>query len=317
MVAPLLSAAACHLDDELKRYFERRIVTALGEGFPVVKDPVSTSPVPGQVVRFFAGGDFVDLSRAIATHLFNCQSGATSPGLLTVVAGTVEDRACIALLKLEKQSGVRLTRLGPPGHETFDIEQVKELIFTDETRVFKVGLFPSCDGEEALAGLVCDTQRGNRPGTHVAAFFLGSFLGCTLAEAPDTTTQSFFSASQDYFNTQVQDPAVRARYEIALLAEMGSESNRVRPRAFAESALRVRDRDPYLAALKEANAPVHQFQKDIALIASQIGRLSVLFESGVKISGSREGFERSVTIREDDQGTLAVVRGNVERIRGG
>lgn len=316
VVAPLLSDVESTTDDDLRRYFERRIVGTLAEGFPVASEPQTASPVPLELAGYFNGADFAEMSRAVATHLFNCQTPSTSPGLLTVLSGQVDGRDCLALLKLEKQTGVRVQRQGAPGRKTFGIEQVKELMLTDETRVFKVGLFPSCRAPADLEGLVCDNQGGYRPVVQIAAFFLGKFLGCRLVERADVITQRFFETSQQHFNTAIADAEVRARYEIALLAELSNENTRVRPRAFAETYLRLRDQDPYIAALK-IRSTAHQFPKDVSLIAPHIKRMSLWFKSGVRITGTTEGFEESVTISVEGDETVALVRGNIDKIRGG
>ena len=104
-------------------------------------------------------------------------------------------------------------------------------MLTEKTRVFKVGLFVQ-SGTELLQieGAVSDLQRGYRPTTEVADFFLKKFLGCELLEAPEITTKRLLQTTESFIREVVDDPQTKARYEIAILSELSSQSAEFHPR---------------------------------------------------------------------------------------
>jgi nucleoid associated protein NdpA len=198
-----MSEVTSPLDDDLKAYFEKRILDNLkAAAFPVVVDRGIESPTPELVFRQLTDRrtDFTEISRAIGEHLFESQATvASSPGLLVVVAGTVDVGPCIALLKLQKQEGVRLERTGARGQETFSVEHLRQLMLTEETRVFKVAVFPAQDLSEVgdVHGIVSDKQRPYVAEKQVADFFLRTFLGCQVRDNPSQSHQHLLSLDRE------------------------------------------------------------------------------------------------------------------------
>lgn len=315
--APGLSDVPSTLDAQLRGYFRERITRTLGTAaVDVVYDDETTSPVPTDIVETFtsAGRRFVQSSRAIATHLYNSQTGINSAGLLVVIDSHIDGAAALAVLKLEKEEGVRVHRQGPDGHSTFSIEFLRELMLTDKTRVFKAGLFPTVNALDQLAGLVSDNQRGFGPGSDVADFFLRRFLGCKLAEAPEVTTKQFFDAAEDFVN-RIADPERRAKYGLGLLAEMNSQEDTVSPRGFARRVLEEGDRDDFMEALEAAGIE-RRFDKDIRRIHTRVRQLSMDFVSGLRLAGTPDAFE-NVQVRERAQGTAEVtIRDRIRKVSG-
>ena len=133
------------------------------------------------------GPGLIETSKAVAQHLFNAQQNVrSSPGLLVVASGTVDTGACLAVLKLQKQEGLNLERVGSSGAETYSLEHLKRLMLTNDTRVFKVALFEA-DGvvdPDDVHALVSDKQRFSSPEKRMADFFLKGFLGCRLRDDP-------------------------------------------------------------------------------------------------------------------------------------
>src|SRR5260370_11962439 len=85
--------------------------------------------------------DFIQMSRKLAESLFAQHTGATSPGLLCVMAVTAGSKIGLAILKLERQEGAEIKFHGEEGHRSFDMDLLENLFLTDKTRLFKSALF--------------------------------------------------------------------------------------------------------------------------------------------------------------------------------
>lgn len=168
-----------------------------------------------------------------------------------------------------------------------------------------------------IDGAVSDKQRGYQPKTEVADFFLKRFLGCQLLEAADITTKQFFNAAEEFINGHISDPARKARYNIALLAEMNNSSAVVRPRDFAQQHLELDDRQPFIAHLETNNLPIAVIEKDKTLVASQIQRLQVEFSSRLSVLGSPQAFQEHVKISQMEDGrTRLVIEDQLNQVHG-
>jgi hypothetical protein len=201
---------------------------------------------------------------------------------------------------------------------TFNIEHLRELMLTSKTKVFKIGLFVKRDGSDGgIEGAVSDKQRGYLPKTEVADFFLKRFLGCNLVEAPDVSTKRFFNATEEFINEEVDDPLRKARYNIALLAELNDTGTVLRPRDFAQRHLDVDDRQRYITFLETKDVPTTAIQKDKTLIAGQIQRLQIDFSSGLAVLGSPESFREHVQMSQLDDGRTRVqIEDRLNRVHG-
>lgn len=317
---PTLSEIESPLDQSLKNYFREKIITSLERAaFDVDLDEDSTSPVPQLVLANLSGSEtLVDVSRDMANHLFGCQTGVNSSGLLAVAQASVQGQLALAILKLEKEEGVRVLQGTHRGRRTFNMEHIRQLMLTEQTRVFKVGLFlQEGDSLASIDAAVSDKQRGYQPSTEIADFFLKKFLGCRLREEPEVVTKRFFQVAQDFVNTQISDPASRGRYEIALLASLSSEAPSLDPTAFACDYLLGRHRRAFVDSLADAGAPTRIFTKDIALIEHQLQRIQMNFESGVVVVAPPETFDNEVKMESLDDGkTRLQIEDRMKDIRG-
>ena len=326
--APILSEVESPLNPGLKNFFRERMTRSLGSAaFDVRFDPSTTSPVPGHVADDLGPrrGSFVNVSRAIAQHLFDSQTGVNPAGLLVVIRGTVQGGRMCALLKLEKETGARAHQTNIDGRRTFRLDHLRDLMLTEKTKVFKAGLFVPDDPDaglnavtaERVAGMVSDNQRGFHPTTAVADFFLKRFLGCLLSEAPSLATQKFFQAAEAFINEVVTDPPTKARYHVALLATMADQQTTIRPRVFADTHLASSDRQGFIAFLENRGVSQAVFDKDPTLIQSHLQRTAVDFESGVIVTAKPEVFEERITLTDAGEGrTRLEVVDRIKQVRG-
>lgn len=318
-VQPHLSEVESPATQDIKNYFRERIIGSLATAaYHVVPDSNTTSPVPQAVFSELADnfGNFVPDSHLMARHLFECQNLSNSPGLLVVAAGRIEAQPSLALLKLEREQGVRVEEEHIGGQMTFNIEHVRNLMLTDTTKVFKVGLFV-LEGEDVgnLEGIVSDKQRGYQPRTEIADFFLAKFLGCQLAEQAEVTTKRFFIAAQEFIN-DIPSPERRARYQLALLAELGSNRTTVRVASFASNHLAENDRAAFVQRMDE-NAIPRVLDKDTSRIQSQLQKIQMDFESGILVISPQGAFDDHIAIEElEDGDTRVSIRDRLSRVKG-
>jgi hypothetical protein len=174
-------------------------------------------------------------------------------------------------------------------------------MLTGKTRVFKVGLFSQVGGTSGpVEGLVCDKQKGYD--TTVASFFLERFLGCQLKELPELTTKRFLEATERFIHDDVQEPEKKARYQVALAAELGSTRTTVSPQTFANNNLEADDRASFIDKVAEAGVSQPSFSKDNTLVASHLRRIQWSFSSGVAVLASPDNVGREIQLEDLDDG---------------
>ncbi len=303
---PTLSDEECELTPDLITFFRQKIVGSLVKrAFDVQFDPSVHSVVPDLVFDILGEQqrDFVDVSRVMATHLYGAQTGVNTSGLLVVVQTTIERVRSLAILKLEKETGARVYPAQTNGRTTFTIEQLRDLMLTTNTRVFKVGHFvQEGNNVTTIEGLVSDNQGGKQQSGGVADFFLRRFLGCRYRELPEVTTRRFFEATELFLNDVIEDPERKVSYQMALLVTLTSQYNTVTPSGFAESHFALEDRQPYLQALQRAQVPTEEFPKDLSQLSSRLQRLKFEFENGVVILAPPNSVERGGEVTVTDMG---------------
>ena len=316
---PIYSEIESRLDDEIKKYIKEKIITTIDgtRSYEVVFKKDSKSPVPKCVKKLLIEGklNLVTLSKTIADHLNDLQSARSPGGLVTVIMGNIKEKVFVGVLKLEKEEGARLKQTKIKGLSTYDMVHFKDLILTEKTKLFKIGLFHSNSfGVTKFDGSVCDNQLSNSPYKEIADFFL-NFLGCELIGDPKKQTKEFFIASQEFFEKKVTNPVLKADYNIHLLSYITSNRKTIQPRTFAHANLNVNHKQPYINDLTEKGVRIREIQKDTSLIESKIKRIRMEFKSGVKITASQDVFEKHVNLKKQEDGkTKAEIIDNVKKV---
>lgn len=299
---PELSDLESDTNQVIRNFFRERMATALGRrAFAVELNPQPPSPIP-ELIRSFltdSKNNLVTTSQRMATHLYDSQSGVNPGGLLTVARGKVEGRKAIAVMKLERDEGTRVSRAGEQGHRTFSVSHVRDLMLTGRTRVFKVGLFSTLAPGD-IRGLVCDEQVP-RAGT-VAYFFLQTFLGCQFLETPELVTERAWELGQQFFNEAIDDPETKGRYQVALTAELASNRTSVSLEEFATNHLDPGDRLPFLEKYRLADIPTRSFAKDTRLIQPQLRRVQWTFQSDISVLADPEVVGNQLAVSQLDDG---------------
>ncbi len=319
-VDPVLSEIESTLDDEVRSYFHMKIAeTMLKVAFCVRFDPNTTSPAPVLIADALGPRhvSLLDMSQKLAHHLNNSQNAVNPGGLLTVIDATLDNKPAIAILKLEKEKGVRLNQTRVSGKLTFNVKQIKDLMLSDRTRVFKVGLFrKNGTAETDVVGDVSDTQTGYQPTKQMADFFRLGFLGCQYCEEPDLLTSRFFESSQRFVNT-ISDPVLKAKYQFAIFSELSSADQAVDPRGFAQRHLDPEHQDPFVGQMTKEHAPTETFPKDTSRIHNQLQRVQYDFAGGVTVLGTPDALEKTTTLdRLRDGRSRFTITDTLDRLKG-
>lgn len=306
---PILSDVESPLTDDLSRFFRDKIVEAIGSSsaFGAVVDSNQTSPIPRLASQLLSSPtcvDFVEASQEMARHLHSCQTRVNPGGLLTVVDCASNGTPGLVILKVEREEGVRIEQRATDGGRTFDVSHIKDLLFTQKTKLFKVAMFTcgQADGS-SVEVIVVDNQRGYTPTSEVALFFLQKFLGCKLQEAASVTTKRFFEKTQEFINTHIGPADLKASVYCHLVAELTSPRTMVNVDAFARNSLPTEHQQAYITFLSENGIESLTFVKETKIIKDRLRKTAIEFASGISVIGDEQTIREKVSYDELDDGT--------------
>lgn len=316
----VLTDAPVPLDDQLRGYLRRKIVESLEQrGLEVVADPEGSPIVRDAVAEILDRGEqLVAASKRIATHLDDSQNRRNTAGLIIILTGTVDDTPAIAVLKLEREQGLRLRIESQGGQTLVNLQFLRDLTLTDKTKIFKTSIFQLEEDDLAasLFGRVSDDQRGRDDGTGVATFFLSTFLGCKLKTNPAKATVDFVAAAEAFVNEDVASDERKGRYLVALQAALQSQHLDLAPRQFANSQLEPEDRSAFLSRVSEKGLdPQVAFTKDTSLVKTKGFRMT--FSHGMVLLGSQQDLRERVELPSEGRVAEPVkLRDSVLALRG-
>jgi hypothetical protein len=298
----LLTDAPIPMDPALHQYFREKIASRLEDnGLASVNDPEVQSPAPQLVEDIVADATrLVDGSKVLAAHLDTIQTGNNSSGLLAVATASLEGKNFVAIIKLEKERGIRFAINQVNGQNVVDMELLRNLTLTDKTKVYKTAILGLTDAGSAhsVEGYVADDQRGRTDGVQVATFFLSRFLGCKPKAPAARLTFDFVRATNKMISDSVSDSETKGKYQVALLSTMQDNTGDLRPREFAENNLAPEHREPFFEQLEKVGIDrATVFPKDTSIV--KVSRFKMTFESGMVLVGSREDLEEKVEIPSD------------------
>lgn len=262
------------LDRSAQGYLESRIREMLTtHARPVVEDATIKCDAPRLIKEMLQGrGDLVIDSQEVAKTLYKVQAHSAPEGLLLFILGTLKNRPCCVVAKIEREEGIKLELVTDANNKvTFSTQYLRDLIFGQGTEVYKIGAFHEIAKDGRLTGHVADAQQRNRG---VATYFLEEVLGCRFLESSDVATERFFVGIQKYIG-KLDDPIKAAKYEVALLSEMQSQRVNLSIEAFSRSYLDKEDREEFHRVLEDEGVDGAPFTKEVALIKSLIVRVKI------------------------------------------
>lgn len=304
---PIFSQIASPVNTEIISFFHDRITGTIGStaAVDIIFDPLRESPVKILINEYFSGNENrrIPITQQIAQHLFDTQNAQNSSGLLLFVRCTLGEHTVLALLKVEREEGVRVRQqIIQNGLMTFDVEHIRDLMLTKKTRLFKIVLF--YQEEQVIKGILCDQQRGYYSGRDVADFFLYDFLGCILTEEPQIQTKKYFESSQKYINERIDSPEQKGSLLNHLISSLTDQTQIVNPIEFARRALPPDQRDDYIQYIQGNGAPISSFTKDCCKIENKLQKIQYDFISGISVYGSQEAINSKTRVSDIENGIM-------------
>jgi hypothetical protein len=309
---PILSDAPSTVDIDLIRFFHNKISSTIGSSsaFEIELDPaLSDNKTQQSILNFFKTGkttfplpenELIEITQDIAKMLHEVQTAVNPGGILLFIPCHNQNKFGIAVLKVEREDGVRIQRgITEHGKTTFNAQHIKDLMLTKTTRLFKIVLFFWDNG--GIVGFLCDQQQGVLKNREVANFFLTNFLGCKLKEEPHVSTKRFFEITTSYINNSDLTDSEKIDLRTHLVSELSNNLPAVNVYNFSQRYLPDGKTQCFMETMKKGDVP-DNFSKDIQLIKESIRKIKYELESGIKITGTEEAIKRNLTIESRDDG---------------
>jgi len=299
---PTFSENESEVSDVLKLFFKERISYALQKNtaFSICYDNNAKSTTQLFISKIIQSNkDFIELSKSIAKNLFEVQTGSNPAGILMIIKAQIKEFPICIILKLERDKGaqVKLDRKT----KTFNINEIKDLMLTEKSRMYKVALFINrSDFNEQFDGKIFDFQNNMNNKKELNTFFMGEFLGCKPLDDPKTKTKKFYEFTYSFIES-IKDPVTKTKYLQDLNSYLQMNRPTISPREFADNYLQdTQDKNNYKEFLKQKEFGFENFVKDISLVNRHIKNISIDFANGIKIIGEEGTFKEKVKLEPSE-----------------
>lgn len=309
----VLSDVPTEFDADLIRFFHGRISSTIGSSsaFEVEFNPTLMENKTQQAIKQYFGlgasssfplndADSIRITQNIAKSLYEVQTAKNPAGILLFIPCHNQQKHGIAILKVEREEGVRIQQnVTEEGQTTFNAQHIKDLLLTSKTKLFKIVLF--YQGDASIVGFVCDKQQGELGNREVADFFLADFLGCKLKEEPHVSTKKFFEATTQFINGLTLTDSEKLDVRTHLISELTNNLATINIQTFAQKSMPAGKTQIFMDEMAKSKIPTI-FPKNIELIANKIKKVKYELESGIKITGTEEAVKNNVTIESCGDG---------------
>jgi hypothetical protein len=219
-----------------------------------------------------------------------------------VADGTADGKRVFVVAKLEHETGAQAKREADAnGNMVYSMTFLDDLIFTSGSKVYKIGWFPVGGG--ALEGLVVDRQAS---GQSVATYFRERYLGCAWKERPELATERFMDTVQKWVDS-VEDPEKRARYQVALIAELRSQSDGLSVSSFASQHIDIGDRDQFERHARQT-LPAATIPKNLELVRARLDSVRIDTATGTVVMAQPERMRDGTVVIEPGDGESSASR---------
>ncbi|MCD4713820.1 MAG: nucleoid-associated protein, partial [Clostridiales bacterium] len=294
--------------ESLRSFFKDKLSTSVGSSnsFDIEYSDVD-GLVPTQLEAYFNDDTReITASQEIAKQLHKMQTAKNPGGLMLFVFCRLEHEKVIAILKVEREEGVQISKENTSdGHIRFNMEHIENLMLTKKTKLFKIALFYK-DGNKTK-GILSDQQMGMNIGKEVAMYFLGDFLQCKLIDDPSVVTKRFFDATQEFINNSEMPPEKKAMLLTHMLSALSNNTNAINVQTFAENSLDYQIADDFLEFMNRKSVPCTSFVKDIALISNKLSKQQFIFDSGILVVTPINISDQQLTYQEAEGGKLKML----------
>lgn len=313
----ILSEVPTEFDQELTRFFHDRITATIGSSnaFQIEFDStLNDSKAQSSIKEYFDIGinstfplqecDSIRLTQETARELHHVQTAKNPGGMLLFIPCHSNQKNGIAILKVEREEGVRILRdSNDRGQTTFNVQHIKDLMLTKKTKLFKIVLFYKDD--DNIIGYLCDQQQGTLSTKEVADFFLVDFLGCKLKQEPHVSTKKFFETATDFINNTTLSDSEKVEIHTHLISELTNNIQMINALDFSRRCLPTAKIQEFMDSLKNNNVPI-TFLKDITLIKDSIKKVRYELECGIKISGSEDVIKEKLIFSIVEEGRTKI-----------
>ena len=301
-------------------YLVGRFVTSLANrALPIVQRDANPHPARDALLDLWAGKmQVTQMSRELAASLATTQPGTAAEGLLVVAIGKLGSEDAVVIAKVEHQEAMRLEpTVTEDGNNVFTVELLRDLVFGDKTRVFKVAVFvKSWSSTGFAAGEAIDEQSDHS----IAQYFLGKFLGMKLREDPSVLTESMMNGLTKAINDSTMSGDQKLDAQSALLAEFRSNEKQLDPQAFIRKHVPDGHAKEVGRLAQAASSPMVVFTKDTSRIAGRMKRVRIDMDRDITLVAPPEeiGQDGAIQVVDDERGTSVVIRDvHVESVRPG
>ncbi len=301
---PQYSEQESIVSDVLKVFIKDKVIQSFNSNkeLKVCYNPESVSPISTYVNQIInsKGKDLVSQSKLMTDSLFKIQQGLNASGILVVIYGTINDFSMCLILKLEKDEGAQLKL--DLKTKSFNMEEVKDLMLTQKTRIYKVALFIRKDEvKQKFDGVTADLQIDPRKKKEITTWFIEKYLGCIPIEEPKTTTKKFYDFTTSFIQT-FEDPIVKAKYTQDLNSYMQKNSQSISANEFSNDYLTTNDKNLYENYLNQKKFRMTEFPKDNYLIEAKVKKITMEFANGISIIGKKGTFKENVSLKKMNNG---------------
>lgn len=317
-IEPEYSERESSLPDGLRVFFKDKVIQSLqsNKELRVCYDVESVSPVSTYINQIISsnGADFVEQSKLMTKFLFEIQDGQNASGILVVIFGKINSQNTCIIIKLERDEGAQLEL--DPKTKSFNIKDVKDLMLTRKTKIYKVGLFVDKSiFKIKYDGSTADLQIDPKTKKEVTTWFIEKFLGCVPLADPRTITKKFYDFTTTFIQS-IDDPIKKAKYTQDLNSYLQKNSHRISAKEFADDYMETSDKDLYNKYLKEKKFRMSEFPKDTSFIDNKIKTITMVFANDIAIVGKKGTFEKNVKLEEQSDGTTkAEIVSKVKSVR--
>ncbi|GAB2460574.1 hypothetical protein HD599_001175 [Conyzicola lurida] len=305
-----------------RSFLEQRFIKALSQrALPIVEDKQVGSPTPDRVRAFWSDrDDLVVTSQGMAEDLAQLQPGTALAGLLVLAEVQLSSGPALLVAKVEHQDAMRIeAQVNENGERIFSIERLKELVFGDAARIYKIAILSKAASAAGLvSGEVVDDQNSG-----FAAYFLGKFMGMKLREEPAVLTQHFLERMTTAINKSSLVSEARLDLQSALVAEVASNARQLDPQSFIQNHVPQGAQSEIAAIAADLHVPLVVFPKDTTRVQSQLKRLRLDLSNDIHVIAPPEavGDGKAVQIiagEGDEEGTDTVVitGGKLVKVKG-
>lgn len=308
-IKPTYSERESKISDGLRYFFKDKVIQALGSdrSFKICFENNSSSPISWIIKEMLSSKEpnIVQPSKAMTKHLYEQQVGSNAAGILVVILGKLNTSNICIILKLERDEGAQLN-LNPHTH-SFNIDEVKNLMLTTKTKIFKVALFIlNTDFGAKYDGILMDYQIDVKLKKEVRTWFIDKFLGCKAFEDPKITTQLFYNYTRTYIQT-IEDEIEKIKYIQDLNSYVQKNIQYLNPKDFADDYLKTsQQKNDYKNYLEEKRFSFTAFPKDNSQIERRFKKIVVLFENDISVIGNKGSFRKGVILEKLPNGQTRV-----------